>query len=111
MKKTILIIILFFSAIQLLNGQNFRHIGLVDGLVQPSVMAICQDKIGRMWFGTREGINVYDGEYMSSFRGWIKESIETDSLWIGSNVSKILSDKYDNIYIDIDKNLVKYDLH
>ncbi|MBR1719027.1 MAG: hypothetical protein IJ726_01200, partial [Phocaeicola sp.] len=74
MKKTILFILFFLSALQMLNGQNFRHIGLVDGLVQPSVMAICRDKIGRMWFGTREGVNVWDGDMMISYRGWIKET-------------------------------------
>lgn len=110
MKKTILFILLFLSALQMLNGQNFRHIGLVDGLVQPSVMAICRDKIGRMWFGTREGVNVWDGDMMTSYRGWIKETAENDSLWIGSNVTQILNDKLDYLYILIDENFIKYDL-
>ena len=110
MKKTILFILLLLSALQMLNGQNFRHIGLVDGLVQPSVMAICRDKIGRMWFGTREGVNVWDGDMMTSYRGWIKETAENDSLWIGSNVTQILNDKLDYLYILIDENFIKYDL-
>ena len=110
MKKTILFILLLLSALQMLNGQNFRHIGLVDGLVQPSVMAICRDKIGRMWFGTREGVNVWDGDMMISYRGWIKETAENDSLWIGSNVTQILNDKLDYLYILIDENFIKYDL-
>lgn len=110
MKRLLLFTIFLLSVSQMLIGQNFRHIGLVDGLSQPSVMAICQDKIGRMWFGTREGINVFDGEYMTSYRGWIKESTNTDSLWIGSNVKRIVSDKLDNLYIYVDNRLIKYEL-
>ena len=39
------------------SAEYFKHIGLSEGLTQPSVMAIYQDRLGRMWFGTREGIN------------------------------------------------------
>ena len=39
----------------------FKHIGMQEGLSQLSVMAIYQDNLGRMWFGTEEGISIYDG--------------------------------------------------
>ena len=35
----------------------FKHIGMQEGLSQLSVMAIYQDNLGRMWFGTEEGIS------------------------------------------------------
>lgn len=42
-------------------GQYFKKIGINDGLSNLSVMSICQDTLGRMWFGTMDGINIYDG--------------------------------------------------
>ena len=30
----------------------FKHLGKTDGLSQISVISICQDELGRMWFGT-----------------------------------------------------------
>ena len=33
-------------------GQFFKRLGMKDGLSNPSVLAIYQDTLGRMWFGT-----------------------------------------------------------
>ena len=43
------------------NDIYFSRIGVEQGLSQLSVMSIYQDEIGTMWFGTREGINRYNG--------------------------------------------------
>lgn len=40
---------------------RFRHFGKLEGLSQNSVFGIAQDGRGVMWFGTREGLNEYDG--------------------------------------------------
>jgi ligand-binding sensor domain-containing protein/signal transduction histidine kinase/DNA-binding response OmpR family regulator len=40
---------------------EFKKLSKKDGLSQASVFAITQDKSGFMWFGTREGLNKYDG--------------------------------------------------
>lgn len=36
-------------------GQFFKRLGMKDGLSNPSVLAIYQDTLGRMWFGTNMG--------------------------------------------------------
>lgn len=46
----------------------FRHFGARDGLVHPNVMSICQDSLGRVWFGTENGVCVFDGR-MSVVQG------------------------------------------
>lgn len=46
-------------------AEYFRHLTLNDGLSQPSVMSIAQDGLGRIWLGTREGVNMYDGASLS----------------------------------------------
>ncbi len=43
------------------NGASFRQLNKKDGLAQSSVFAIAQDSMGYLWFGTRAGLNKYDG--------------------------------------------------
>lgn len=102
------IILIIFSTVSL-KSENFQYLSLEHGLSQPSVMAICQDGLGRMWFGTFEGINVYDGERITSYKGKIKNS-DNDSIWIGNYVPSIKSDKYGNIFFISDRNLFKYNI-
>ncbi len=40
---------------------NFKHISINDGLSQNAVFAIIKDTKGYMWFGTKDGLNKYDG--------------------------------------------------
>jgi len=40
---------------------RFRSVGLAEGLSQPSVKAMLQDRDGLLWFGTQVGLNRYDG--------------------------------------------------
>ncbi|MES2733978.1 MAG: two-component regulator propeller domain-containing protein [Bacteroidota bacterium] len=47
---------------------KFKHIGTTEGLSQGHGMCIMQDKEGFMWFGTRDGLNQYDGYQMTVYR-------------------------------------------
>lgn len=46
----------------------FRHLNKKDGLSQGSVFSIAQDGSGYMWFGTRDGLNKYDGYRFKVYR-------------------------------------------
>lgn len=48
------------TAAQIANVK-FDHIGTMQGLSHGNVITILQDSKGFMWFGTRDGLNKYDG--------------------------------------------------
>ncbi|MEM9822772.1 MAG: two-component regulator propeller domain-containing protein, partial [Bacteroidota bacterium] len=47
---------------------SFRKLSKKDGLSQASVFAIVQDSVGFMWFGTRDGLNRFDGYQFKTFK-------------------------------------------
>lgn len=107
--KTVVLNLLLLSAFLSLKSQeiNFEHIGASNGLSQISVMSIYQDELGYMWFGTREGLNRYDGKDIKVFH-----ANENDELGLTSNViNKICGDNNGHLYVLCGyKHLVKYDL-
>ncbi len=66
--KRITILSLFLTMVYPLNAQvlNFRVFGAEEGLIQSQVHTILQDNDGYMWFGTVNGISVYDGREFQS---------------------------------------------
>lgn len=47
---------------------RFDHLSLEQGLSQSSVRAILQDRQGFMWFGTKDGLNKYNGYQFTIFQ-------------------------------------------
>lgn len=88
--------------------EYFRHLTLEDGLSQTTVLSIAQDKFGRMWFGTKEGVNIYDGTSIKFFKGQIHEGDGNNKLWIGNNVKSIKMDSAGDVYLFIDNDIIKY---
>lgn len=107
MKNTILTFLFLFIAIQA-NAIYFRHIGMQEGLSQLSVMAIYQDKLGRMWFGTEEGLNVYDGIRTIAYKG--TDYRTSGNFIIGNKIHYITGDKEGNVYFNADNALYRYDI-
>lgn len=74
---------------------SFRRLSTTDGLSQSSVITINQDHLGKMWFGTRDGLNSYDGTNFNVFR-----SIPEDSTTLSNNdILAIDEDKNGNIWV------------
>ena len=77
---------------------KFEHLTVGDGLSGSVVECIMRDSKGFMWFGTRNGLNRYDGYKFTIYRhdvnnpksisnNWISGGIIEDSkgdLWIGT---------------------------
>jgi Signal transduction histidine kinase len=88
---------------------SFRHIGVKDGLSQTSVMSIYQDELGRMWFGTEEGISLYNGKELIAFKH-SEDSVISQNIPIGNMSFPIVGDKNGNIYFRSDEKLLHYDI-
>ena len=76
---------------------KFKQISVSEGLSQTNVTCILQDKRGFMWFGTKDGLNRYDGYTFKIYKNSISdpnslsfnfiEALELDSkgnIWIGT---------------------------
>lgn len=85
----------------------FKHLGKSDGLSQISVVSICQDELGRMWFGTLEGLSCYDGNRMNVYK-----PSRMDKGYMGGNeIHNLVSDKQGNLFFTSDGKLIRYDLY
>ncbi|MDR1682073.1 MAG: hybrid sensor histidine kinase/response regulator, partial [Candidatus Symbiothrix sp.] len=66
------ILVLFLHFMVIANAKEahyyFRHINTENGLSQNTVLSILQDKTGFMWFGTKDGLNRYDGVSIKVFK-------------------------------------------
>lgn len=82
----------------------FKNLSIQDGLSQNSVTSILQDRKGFMWFGTKDGLNRYDG---FSFRKFKYDELNNNS--IGNNfVTALYEDKKGNIWVGTDVGLYIY---
>lgn len=83
----------------------FKHIGMQEGLSQLSVMAIYQDNLGRMWFGTEEGISIYDGVQTKVYKP--SEFHRQNANPIGNQTHFIAGDKDGNVFFDSDQSIIR----
>lgn len=86
----------------------FRQIGTDERLSQLSVMSIYQDQLGRMWFGTEEGINIFDGVSITAYG--MNDFKKRDNFIIGNKVHAIVGDQAGNIYFNADNALYHFSM-
>ena len=82
----------------------FRNLSIQNGLSQNTVNAILQDRKGFMWFGTKDGLNRYDG---LSFRKFKHDTIHTRGLG-NSFVTSLYEDVEGSIWVGTDVGLYIY---
>lgn len=81
---------------------RFKHLTNNDGLSQNLVLSIAQDKEGFMWFGTKDGLNKYDGYRFKVFQN---EPNNPNS--ISSNyISSLFTDHNGKLWIGTDIGIV-----
>ena len=83
------------NALGQIEGLKLKHLGTDAGLSQTNVTCILQDKEGFMWFGTRDGLNKYDGYNFTVYR-----NKEDDKLSLSNNfVTALLEDRNGDIWV------------
>lgn len=80
----------------------FKTLDIKNGLSQNTVNCILQDRQGFMWFGTKDGLNRFDG---LSFRIFKKE----ESGLGNSFITALHEDKEGNIWVGTDAGVAVYD--
>ena len=82
----------------------FRNLSIQNGLSQNTVNAILQDRKGFMWFGTKDGLNRYDGLSFRKFKHDV-----TNTRGLGNNfVTSLYEDVEGNIWVGTDVGLYVY---
>ena len=110
MKKTLTLLICLICYEILCHAQvadehyYFKNLSVQNGLSQNTVNTILQDKQGFMWFGTKDGLNRYDG---LSFRKFKHDDRSQRS--IGNNfITALYEDEKGSIWVGTDVGLYIY---
>lgn len=100
--KSILFILLYSN---LTFGQDyyFKHYKVENGLSNSTVLTSAQDEDGFMWFGTKDGLNRFDGYRFKVYRNDPKNPNT-----LGSNFISAMHQFNGVLWIGTDKGLFKY---
>ncbi|WP_162633118.1 hybrid sensor histidine kinase/response regulator transcription factor [Echinicola strongylocentroti] len=103
---TVLVISCFVSRITAQETTNlkFKKIGTEDGLSSSSVIDILQDYKGFIWFGTRDGLNKFDGEVIKTYHN----ELHNDSTLRDNWVSSLFEDSAHHLWISTLKGVSIY---
>ncbi len=85
------------EGVQVFKGEKFVSFTKKDGLINDQVWSICQDKTGKFWFGTNEGISIYDPKETV-----VEKAFQNISIIDGvqsKSVRSICADKDQNLWI------------
>ncbi len=108
MQRLLILIFLFLihtaTALGNTGKYYFKRLGMQKGLSQSSVLCILQDRNGFMWFGTKDGLNRYDGV---DFRVFQYDC--NDKYSIGNNViNSMLEIENGDIWVGTDQGIFIY---
>ncbi len=104
-KIAFLVTVLIFGNLFSQNKYRLKNISTTDGLSQSSVIAIHQDKFGQMWFGTRDGLNKYDGSRFTIFRNDVNDKSSISN----NDILAIVEDNSGKIWVGTYNGLNCYD--
>jgi ligand-binding sensor domain-containing protein len=79
---------------------NWTVFTTAEGLVNNFVQAIAQDSKGKIWFGTRGGVSVFDGSVWTS--------IKMEDGLVSNNVLSIAVDKNNVVWLGTDNGVMSY---
>lgn len=105
--STFVIVLMFPNLINAATEQHpyfFAHIDNKIGLSENCVKSIIQDYWGFMWFGTKNGLNRYDGNSIKRY------DVDDNILNMGNhNISALYEDKEHRLWCGTDKGVFIFD--
>src|SRR5688572_25290556 len=78
----------------------YKHYDVPDGLPNPTIHALYQDRDGFLWIGTESGLCRYDGTHFKTFT--VKDGLQ------GNEVFGMAQDKKGRIWLQQYKNTIAY---
>lgn len=105
MKKTFFFFLFLVIAASHTQAQDyyFRHLQVENGLSHNTITSSIQDHRGFMWFGTKDGLNRFDGYNFKTFKN--RSDFENS---LGSNFIRTLHEYQNNIWVGTDNGLYRY---
>lgn len=82
---------------------SFKHINSASGLSASNVKSILRDSRGFMWFGTKNGLNLYDGNEIETLKCYDPEKKHGND-----NIGALYEDKSGRIWIGTDRGIFIY---
>lgn len=84
----------------------FKQISSEQGLSANNVKCITRDRLGFMWFGTKNGLNRYDGSTIRRF-----DVFDTKLNRGNNNIGALYADENSNLWIGTDRGIYIYNPH
>ncbi|WDF53985.1 ligand-binding sensor domain-containing protein [Mucilaginibacter sp. KACC 22063] len=101
---TLIIVLITLSPKAKGQSYSFTHYQVENGLSNNAVLCSLQDKYGFMWFGTKDGLNRFDGYTFKVFR-----NTQGKADTIGSNIIYCLyQDHNGKLWIGTDRGIYQY---
>jgi ligand-binding sensor domain-containing protein len=106
LRKFILLFFLLVPSLHILaQPYYFRHYQVESGLSNNTVYCSIQDKNGFMWFGTRDGLDRFDGYRFKTFNSQSKDESSLTSDYIFS----LAIDSSNQLWVGCEKGLYSFD--
>mgnify|MGYP002629537531 CR=1 FL=1 len=93
-----------FSASGQINSPFIKKISINEGLSQSSITSIVQDHLGFIWFGTRDGLNRYEGNKIVVYR----HDINDDKSLSNNFIHALYVDKKGTLWVGTENGINKY---
>ena len=104
LKSKAFVFLLLFSTSVFSQEYYFKHYKVENGMSNNTVLASIQDKDGFLWFGTKDGLNRFDGYHFKTFRSGANPKTS-----LGINYIQSLHEFKNLIWVGTDKGLYSYD--
>lgn len=109
MKRLIVILAVLIPTLSFGKGlglqPSFSHLSTDEGLSSPTVNDICIDDRGVVWIATRDGLNRFDGKYVSVFR----PNSASEESGVGSIIGHAVYDGRDRFFLVLPDYLSIFD--